>query len=192
GPCSHPGRIIQEPVPQQDQNRTGRSGDARNGRSRRLRHMGDPDAHPIPSARGQSAAGTTEAAAVSSSTTASPFAMVHLPAALTSFGLGTSITGQHPMIRESRTEPPRETSWEQRLLGNANRKGGLKPEYQELKFILHRKLLDRINLDALASIDDDRIRSEVRQAVLTIADGEPTLLTAAEKLQIGEEVLHEV
>ena len=32
----------------------------------------------------------------------------------------------------------------------------LKPEYQELKFTLHRKLLDRINLDALAGIDDER------------------------------------
>jgi pilus assembly protein CpaF len=71
-------------------------------------------------------------------------------------------------------------------------KPGLRPEYQELKFTIHRKLLDRINLDVLASIDNDRIREEVRQAVLTIVDGEPTPLTALERQQIGSEVLHEV
>jgi pilus assembly protein CpaF len=83
-------------------------------------------------------------------------------------------------------------SWEQRLLRNPSRKTTLKPEYQELKFTLHRKLLDQINLETLASIDNDRIRAEVRQAVLSIVESEPTLLTASEKLQISEEVLHEV
>jgi pilus assembly protein CpaF len=84
------------------------------------------------------------------------------------------------------------TSWEQRLLRNPSRKSTLKPEYQELKFTLHRKLLDQINLETLASIDNDRIRAEVRQAVLSIVENEPTLLTASEKMQISEEVLHEV
>ncbi len=82
--------------------------------------------------------------------------------------------------------------WEQRLLRNSARTVELKPEYQELKFTLHSKLLDRINLDALATIDDDRIRGEVRQAVLAMVADEPNLLTAAEKQQISEEVLHEV
>jgi pilus assembly protein CpaF len=68
----------------------------------------------------------------------------------------------------------------------------LNPEYQELKFTLHHKLLDRINLEVLAGIDDDRIRAEVRDAVLAIVEDEPTLLTAAEKGQISDEVLHEV
>jgi pilus assembly protein CpaF len=53
-------------------------------------------------------------------------------------------------------------------------------------------LLDQINLDALASIDNARIRSEVRRAVLAIMENEPTLLTASEKQQISDEVLHEV
>jgi pilus assembly protein CpaF len=82
--------------------------------------------------------------------------------------------------------------WEQRLLRYSARPVELKPEYQELKFTLHHKLLERINLDALASIDDDRIRGEVRQAVLAMVADEPNLLTAAEKQQISEEVLHEV
>jgi pilus assembly protein CpaF len=68
----------------------------------------------------------------------------------------------------------------------------VKPEYQALKFTLHRKLLERINLDALAGIDNDQIRAEVRQAVLALVGEEPNLLTAAEKQQISDEVLHEV
>jgi hypothetical protein len=35
----------------------------------------------------------------------------------------------------------------------------LSPEYQALKFTLHRKLLDKINLDALASIETQRLRN---------------------------------
>jgi pilus assembly protein CpaF len=85
-----------------------------------------------------------------------------------------------------------ESGWEQRLLRNPSRKIDLRPEYQELKFTLHRKLLDQINLDALAGIENDRIRAEVKQAALTIVEQEPTLLTASEKEQISEEVLHEV
>src|ERR1700752_4156077 len=71
-------------------------------------------------------------------------------------------------------------------------KGSLKPEYQELKFTLHRKLLDKINLEALATIDNQRVRAEVRQAVISLIDGEPTLLSSLEKQQISEEVLDEV
>ena len=88
--------------------------------------------------------------------------------------------------------PAEELSWDQRLLRNAGRRGELRPEYQELKFTLHRKLLDQINLDALAGIENDRIRAEVRQAALTIVEQEPTPLTAVEKEQLAEEVLHEV
>ena len=62
-----------------------------------------------------------------------------------------------------------QVSWEQRLLKNSTRqKASLKPEYQELKFTLHRKLVDKINLEALASIDNQRVRSEVRQAVISL------------------------
>jgi pilus assembly protein CpaF len=94
---------------------------------------------------------------------------------------------------ETAGKPSRvESSWEQRLLRNAMRRTQLKPEYQELKFKLHRKLLEQINLDALATIDNDRIRSEVQQAVLGILANEPNLMTAAEKREISEEVLHEV
>jgi pilus assembly protein CpaF len=84
-------------------------------------------------------------------------------------------------------------SWEQRLLRNAGRpKAALKPEYQEFKFTLHRKLLDKINLEALATIDNQRVRGEVRQALISLIDSEPTLLSSLEKQQICDEVLDEV
>src|ERR1700731_2119627 len=86
-----------------------------------------------------------------------------------------------------------QVSWEQRLLKNAGRqKTSLKPEYQELKFTLHRKLVDKINLEALATIDNQRVRAEVREALIHLIDGEATLLSSLEKQQIADEVLDEV
>src|ERR1700691_6361396 len=91
------------------------------------------------------------------------------------------------------TKSTPQVSWEQRLLKNGGKsKGALKPEYQELKFTLHRKLVDKINLEALASIDNQRVRSEVRQALISLIDAEPTLLSSLEKQQICDEVLDEV
>jgi pilus assembly protein CpaF len=71
-------------------------------------------------------------------------------------------------------------------------RGALKPEFQQLKFTLHRKLLEKINLEALATIENQRVRAEVRQALATLIDTEPTLLSAAEKQQVCDEVLDEV
>jgi len=74
----------------------------------------------------------------------------------------------------------------------ARPKGPLRTECQELKFILHRKLLDRINLEALASIDNQRVRGEVRQALMSLIDSEPTLLSSLDKQRVCDEVLDEV
>ncbi len=93
------------------------------------------------------------------------------------------------------TEIPKaaELSWDQRLRRTAGRsKLQLNPEYQELKFTLHRKLLDKINLEALASIDNQKLRSEVRSALMSLLDAEPTLLSSIERQQISDEVLDEV
>jgi pilus assembly protein CpaF len=90
-------------------------------------------------------------------------------------------------------KPSHEMTWEQRLLRNAGRpRTTLKPECQELKFTLHRKLLEKINLEALATIENQRVRAEVRQALVALMDEEPTLLSSGEKQQICEEVLDEV
>ena len=68
----------------------------------------------------------------------------------------------------------------------------LRQQYQDLKFILHRKLLDKINLDALASIETQKLRNEVRSALTALIDAEQTLLSAIERNQIVSEVLDEV
>ena len=68
----------------------------------------------------------------------------------------------------------------------------LRRQYQDLKFTLHRKLLDKINLDALASIDTKKLRNEVRSALTALIDAEQTLLSAVERNQIVSEVLDEV
>jgi pilus assembly protein CpaF len=87
----------------------------------------------------------------------------------------------------------RKPNWEQRLTRNSSRlRNATRPEYQELKFTLHRKLLDKIDLEALATIENDRVRGEVRQALFTLMEGEPTLLSSAEKNQLCDEVLDEV
>jgi pilus assembly protein CpaF len=65
-------------------------------------------------------------------------------------------------------------------------------DYQELKFTLHRKLLDRINLETLSLMAGERVRSEIRTAVARLVEEEKTPLTLVEKERIIEEILHEV
>jgi len=68
----------------------------------------------------------------------------------------------------------------------------LRPEVQELKFTLHRKLLDKINIEALGNSDEKRVRQEVQEALLALIDGEPALLNALEREQIASQVLDEI
>ncbi len=82
----------------------------------------------------------------------------------------------------------REPAWVDRLFSHQ----GFSPEYQELKFTLHRKLLDRINLELLSSVAVDRVRSEVRGAVARLVEEEKTPLSLMEKDRIIGEVLDEV
>jgi len=74
----------------------------------------------------------------------------------------------------------------------ATRNQAVRPEVEELKFTLHRKLLDKINLEALALFDVKRAKQEVLQALFGLMDNEPTLLTGSERDQIADQVLHEV
>jgi pilus assembly protein CpaF len=81
-----------------------------------------------------------------------------------------------------------EAGWVTRL-ANRDSSGA---EYQELKFAIHRKLLDRINLEALSSLASERARAEIRVAVAKLVDEERTPLSLAEKERVVEEVLDEV
>ena len=66
------------------------------------------------------------------------------------------------------------------------------PEYQDLKFRLHRKLLDRINLEALSTMAGERMRTEVRVAVARLVEEEKTPLSLVEKDRVIDEILDEV
>src|SRR5277367_6531220 len=82
----------------------------------------------------------------------------------------------------------KETGWVNRLFSQE----GVTPEYQELKFTLHRKLLDRINLEALSSMAGERVRAEIRSAVAKLVEEEKTPLSLVEKDRVIEEILDEV
>lgn len=86
------------------------------------------------------------------------------------------------------TEGPNEQTWVTRLLTQQ----AITPEHQALKFTLHRKLLDRVNLQVLSSIPTVHIRNEVRAALVGLVEEEKTPLTVAEKDRIINEVLDEV
>jgi pilus assembly protein CpaF len=92
----------------------------------------------------------------------------------------------------SETNPATVVKWEEMAGAPSKAKRPLGQQYQDLKFTLHRKLLDKINLEALASIDTQRMRNEIRSALTALMDGEHTLLSAVERTQIISEVLDEV
>jgi len=74
----------------------------------------------------------------------------------------------------------------------AQRQRAVSTRHQDLKFTLHRKLLDKINLEALATIETQALRNEVRGALTGLIDAEQTLLSSVERNQIVSEVLDEV
>jgi pilus assembly protein CpaF len=95
-----------------------------------------------------------------------------------------------PAVLDNISKPGenREANWVNRLFSRE----GYTPEYQELKFTLHRKLLDRINLEALSSMAGERVRAEIRAAVAKLVEEERTPLSLVEKDRVIEEILDEV
>jgi pilus assembly protein CpaF len=84
--------------------------------------------------------------------------------------------------------PGQEPGWVSRLF----QKQSHSTEYMELKFALHRKLLDRVNLEILSSMANERVRAEIRSAVSMLLEEEKTPLSIIEKDRIIEEILDEV
>ena len=82
----------------------------------------------------------------------------------------------------------KESDWANRLLNRQT----YTAEYQDLKFTIHRKLLDRINLELLSSFAGERVRAEIRAAVAKLVGEEKTPLSLVEKDRVIEEVLNEV
>ncbi|MBV8905189.1 MAG: CpaF family protein, partial [Acidobacteriia bacterium] len=92
------------------------------------------------------------------------------------------LTAETPR-NETRTESPR-------LAGSTRDPSS--GQYQELKFAIHRKLLDRINLEAVYAMPGDRVRQEIRPSVAKLVNEEKTPLSLTEKDRLIEEVLDEV
>ncbi len=64
--------------------------------------------------------------------------------------------------------------------------------YQELKTILHRELLVKIDLEKLTSLEDVRARAQVQQVIQDLIVELETPLSTGERDRLAREVLHEV
>jgi pilus assembly protein CpaF len=64
--------------------------------------------------------------------------------------------------------------------------------HQELKTILHRQLLDQIDLQKLTSLEDVRARAQVHEVIQGLIADLDTPLSAGERDRLSREVLHEV
>jgi pilus assembly protein CpaF len=63
----------------------------------------------------------------------------------------------------------------------------------QVKIDLHRKLIERLDLEALEQIPDERLlNSEIRAVVIELLREEPTPLTVADREDIIEQVLYEI
>src|SRR5689334_20705085 len=82
----------------------------------------------------------------------------------------------------------KDAAWVTRLFNRQN----YPPEYLDLKFALHRKLLTRINLEALAMLPEEQMRHEIRGAVAKLVAEQDAPLNVSEKERIVGEVLDEV
>jgi pilus assembly protein CpaF len=66
------------------------------------------------------------------------------------------------------------------------------PPFQELKLRVHRQLLERLDLVALASLDSAQAEDQVRHAVRRLVQSDALELSAAEREKLIEEVGYEV
>jgi pilus assembly protein CpaF len=67
-----------------------------------------------------------------------------------------------------------------------------RPQYIQLKANVHKKLLNRLNLEALATVDRQRAESEIRTLVFELMAEEATPVSMAEREQILVDILDEV
>jgi pilus assembly protein CpaF len=72
------------------------------------------------------------------------------------------------------------------------RPDGVRAQYLQLKGNVHRKLLNRLNLEALASVDRARAEGEIRTLLFELLAEESVPLSMAEREQILSDVIDEV
>src|SRR5215210_3147111 len=77
-------------------------------------------------------------------------------------------------------------------LGRPARQEPPRPQYIQLKANVHKKLLNRLNLEALASVDRTRAEGDIRTLLFELLSEESQPLTMAEREQILSDILDEV
>src|SRR5215471_6998518 len=64
--------------------------------------------------------------------------------------------------------------------------------YQELKSSVHRELLNRLDLEKIATVRDERTRAQAFSVIEELVDNIRTPLSGPEKDRLAREVLNEV
>ena len=75
---------------------------------------------------------------------------------------------------------------------NPGRADAPRPQYIQLKSNVHKKLLNRLNLEALATVDRQRAEAEIRTLVFELMAEEATPVSMAEREQFLSDILDEV
>ncbi len=72
-----------------------------------------------------------------------------------------------------------------------NRNPSSESDFEELKMLIHSKLVDKLDLTRLGDLDGDTLRREIRLVVEHLCDTENPLLNRSERERLIEEVLDE-
>src|SRR6186713_3275904 len=78
------------------------------------------------------------------------------------------------------------------MVAPAPRPQGPRPQYLELRANVHRKLLNRLNLEALAQTDRSRAEGEIRSLLALLLSEESTPISLTERESLFAEVLDDV
>src|SRR5947208_16427876 len=77
-------------------------------------------------------------------------------------------------------------------IASARPQPAVRQQYLDLKANVHRKLLDRLNLEALAQADRARAEAEIRGLLGELLAGEATPLSLGERENLFREIVDDV
>src|SRR5271170_1161197 len=66
------------------------------------------------------------------------------------------------------------------------------PDLGKVKTAIHRRLIQKLNLDRVSQLNRDTVRSEVAQIVESMTTAESTPMTLQERERLAQEILDEV
>jgi len=94
-------------------------------------------------------------------------------------------TGEGAAGRSGSPQSPKVKSFKERHSEERFRK------FYELKGVIHRKLVDQLDVGKLQGEASEELRGKVRQVVLALCEEEDTLLNASERQRLAQEILDE-